>query len=139
VKNMLFHIDPSASVPIYVQVVDQVKSATASGLLQAGEQLPSVRELALSLTVNPNTISRAYQELEREGLIVTQRGRGTFVAETEQRLTKQARLKMLEQAIDRLLVDAYHLRITKAELLQLIEERSRLNGEGRSDGASDHH
>lgn len=136
---MLFHVDPSASVPIYVQVIEQVRAATASGLLQSGEQLPSVRELALSLTVNPNTISRAYQELERDGIIVTQRGRGTFVAEADQRLTKQTRLKMLEQVIDRLLVEAYHLRISKAELLQLIEEKTRQNEEGASDGPSNYH
>lgn len=136
---MLFHVDPSASVPIYVQIMEQVRAATASGLLQTGEQLPSVRELALSLTVNPNTISRAYQELERDGIIVTQRGRGTFIAEADQRLTKQARLRMLEQTVDRLLVEAYHLRISKLELLQLIEERSRQNKEETSDGPGNHH
>lgn len=136
---MLFHVDPSASVPIYVQIIEQVKAAMASGLLQAGEQLPSVRDLAVSLTVNPNTISRAYQELERDGVILTQRGRGTFVAESDQRLTKQARLKRLEQVIERLLVEAYHLRISKAELLQLIAEKDEWNGEGQSDGSGNHH
>ncbi len=126
---MLFHVDASSSVPIYVQIVDQVKSATASGLLKAGEQLPSVRELAVSLTVNPNTIARAYQELERDGIIYTARGRGTFIADTSQRLTLEVRLKTLEQHIERLLVEAYHLDISKAQLLDLIT-RKLTEGEG---------
>lgn len=129
---MLFHVDASSSVPIYVQIVDQVKSATASGLLKAGEQLPSVRELAISLTVNPNTIARAYQELERDGIIYTSRGRGTFVADTSQKLTLEARLMTIEQHISRLLVEAYHLDISREQLLDLIT-RKLAEGEGEKD------
>ncbi|HHW99476.1 MAG TPA: GntR family transcriptional regulator, partial [Firmicutes bacterium] len=75
----MFYLDHRSPIPIYVQLQNQVKQAIAGGVLAPGEQLPSVRELAGRLAVNPNTIARAYQELEREGLIETLRGRGTFV------------------------------------------------------------
>lgn len=76
---MWLRIDPHSGLPIYLQLVVQLKRAIASGQLRAGDQLPSVRELAEELTVNPNTISRCFQELERDGLVSSLQGRGTFV------------------------------------------------------------
>jgi GntR family transcriptional regulator len=73
-------IDPSSHVPIYLQIADGVRSAVAAGVYQPGEMLPSLRAMALQLHVNPNTVQRAYDELEREGLIHSQRGRGLFVS-----------------------------------------------------------
>lgn len=78
-----FYIDQKSGVPIYLQIKLYFKSLIANHSLAAGDQLPTIRELSVDLTVNPNTISRAYSELEREGMIATQQGRGTFVIETE--------------------------------------------------------
>ena len=72
-------VDPRSGVPIYMQIVEQVKRSVALGVLSAGEQLPTVKQLALDLTVNPNTVARAYRELERDEIIDTAVGRGSFV------------------------------------------------------------
>ena len=80
-RMLNFQIDPNSGIPIYVQLMDQVKLAIATGALQAGQQLPTIRELAVELTVNLHTISHAYSELERDGFLTVQRGRGTFVTE----------------------------------------------------------
>jgi len=75
------NIDPSSHVPIYLQIADAVRAAVAAGVYRPGEMLPSLRAMAIQVHVNPNTVQRAYDELEREGLIFSQRGRGLFVAE----------------------------------------------------------
>lgn len=72
-------VDPRSGVPIYLQVIEQVKRSVALGILQAGEQLPTVKQLALDLTINPNTVAKAYKELERDGVIETAAGKGSFV------------------------------------------------------------
>lgn len=120
---MWFHVDTSSGVPIYLQIVNQVKRATASGLLAEGDQMPSVRDLAVRLTVNPNTVAKAYQELEREGVIKTIRGRGTFIAEQGVKLIHEERVRVLREAIDKVLVEAHHLGISDQELSNLFAER----------------
>lgn len=72
-------VDPRSGVPIYLQVIEQIKRSVAIGVLGAGEQLPTVKQLALDLTINPNTVAKAYRELERDGVIETSPGRGSFV------------------------------------------------------------
>ena len=72
-------VDPRSGVPIYLQVIEQVKRSVALGILAAGEQLPTVKQLALDLTINPNTVAKAYKELERDGVIETAAGKGSFV------------------------------------------------------------
>lgn len=72
-------VDPRSGVPIYLQVIEQIKRSVAVGILQAGEQLPTVKQLALDLTINPNTVAKAYRDLERDGVIETSPGRGSFV------------------------------------------------------------
>ena len=76
----IFRLDPKSGVPIYRQIKDQVRYGIASGLLSPGEQLPTVRALAVELSVNPNTVIKAYTELERQGILTTEQGSGTFVA-----------------------------------------------------------
>ena len=76
---VIFTVDPRGGIPIYLQIVEQVKRSLALGLLAPGEQLPTVKQLALDLTVNPNTVARAYRDLERESVIETASGRGSFV------------------------------------------------------------
>jgi GntR family transcriptional regulator len=75
----IFTVDPRSGVPLYVQLMDQIKRAIALGALSPGEQLPTVKALALELTINPNTVGRVYRELERDGIIETSPGRGSFV------------------------------------------------------------
>lgn len=130
---MWYYVDPHSGVPIYVQLKEQVKKAVASGLLKPGEQMPSVRELALKLTINPNTVSKVYQELEREGVIQTARGLGTFVA---QRSTEYGgkQEEALEKALEALMVEAYQLAVSEEVLRRKFEHKigmwaSRLRGE----------
>lgn len=120
---MWFHIDPSSGTPIYRQIFDQVRQAVAGGTMRPGDRLPSVRDLAVELAVNPNTIAKAYQELEREGVIETPRGRGSFIATPDQRLTPEQRRERLLVAIDRLIAEAYHLDVSDDDVRELIARR----------------
>jgi len=120
---VLFHIDPHSEVPIYLQIVNQVKRAVASGVLVPGDRLPTVRQLAVDLTINPNTVAKAYQELEREGVISTVPRRGTFVSQKKMAFKEDERIKILEKAIDSVLVEAHHLGFSRDELLQIVIKR----------------
>lgn len=120
---MQFQCDTTSRTPIYRQLIEQVRSGVARGRLQPGERLPSVRQLSRELVVNPNTIARAYTELERDGTLITQQGRGVFVAEPRSDLTKRARQRQLEERLEQLVVEAFHLGFTAEELLALINKR----------------
>lgn len=124
---MWFRVEPGRGVPIYVQLLEQIRRAVASGVMAPGEQLPSVRDLALQLSVNPNTVSRAYQELEREGVVQTLRGRGTFVTASASALSERERLSRLDEAVGRLLVEAFHLRCSPSEVLAAVRKKVREN------------
>lgn len=120
---MKFQCDTTAKIPIYRQLSDQVRKAVARGQLRPGERLPSVRQLSRELVVNPNTIARAYTELEREGTLVTQQGRGVFVAEPRQDMTKKARRKQLLEKLDEVFTEAVHLGFSAEELLAMVHDR----------------
>lgn len=120
---MEFQIDSSSRVPIYRQLAAQLREAVARGKLLPEEQLPSVRELSRSLVVNPNTIARVYTELEREGVLNTRPGRGVFVAQPKDELTKKARKERLQQLLDHFLTEAVHLGFTAEEVLGCAAER----------------
>ena len=117
-----FHIDPSSATPIYDQIVTRMRFAIASGALPRGEALPSVRQLAVALRVNPNTVARAYRELESEGVVESRRGQGTFVAGTGRRLTAAARRKSLEPAAMRFAGDAHALGLERGEVIEMVGE-----------------
>lgn len=123
---MDLQIDAASAIPIYAQVVDQVKSLIASRALRAGEQLPSVRELASDLRINRNTAARAYQMLENDGVIETRHGQGCFVAAGAPRWSREERIRRLEKALDRALVEAFHLEVPMEEVPALLERRIRL-------------
>lgn len=122
---MRFEIDGMSRTPIYQQLVDRARAGIARGEARAGERLPSVRQLSRDLVVNPNTVARAYTELEREGLVVNRPGRGVFVAEPRAELTDEARRRRLDEEVDRLLTEAVHLGFSKAEVARIVSERSR--------------
>ncbi len=117
---MRFQCDTTSRTPIYRQLIDQVRRAVARGRLHPGDRLPSVRQLSRELVVNPNTVARAYTELEREGTLLTQQGRGVFVAEPRTDLTKKARREQLGEKLDLLLVEAVHLGFTADELRDMV-------------------
>jgi GntR family transcriptional regulator len=117
-------INLADGVPIYKQILNQIKYLAASGALLPGEELPPIRTLALQLKVTPNTIVRAYDELEAEGVIHKRRGSGSFVSEVQQsRLADTERQRIIEQRIDALLAEARHLNFTASDVLRLIRER----------------
>ena len=111
-------------VPIYLQIVQQVKHLVASGRVSPGDELPPIRVLAHQLLVNPNTVARAYMELEREGLVHKRHGSGTYISDAGSPLARKERLKILSERIDALLAEARNLRIESPELLRLVKERS---------------
>ena len=120
---MLFQLNYKSGKPVYLQLVDQVKAAVASGAAQEGDLLPSIRPLAEELRVNRNTIAKAYAELESQGVIETSAGRGCFVSAAASPLRKDARLKILTEEIDQAVVQAHHLQVDRAEFLRLTAER----------------
>jgi len=118
-------IDARSPMPIYEQVAAQVRHAVASGVLRKGDALPSVRQLAVSLRVNPNTVARAYRDLEAEGVVETQQGRGTFVAQAERRLSPGARRRALVPAAERLAAEANALGLSPKETADIVLEAAR--------------
>jgi len=120
---MIFQLNFKSGMPIYLQLVDQIKAAAASGALRSGEALPSIRPLAEELRVNRNTIAKAYSELESLGVIETLPGRGCFLKQNHSALRKEVRRKLLIEEIDRAVVQAHHLQVPRPEFLELIHER----------------
>ncbi|NOX59018.1 MAG: GntR family transcriptional regulator [Planctomycetes bacterium] len=120
---MLFTVDPSRSEAVYAQVMHEIRQRIARGLLNAGDRLPTVRDLAQTLVVNPNTVGKAYQLLESEGVISTRRGVGTFVADVSPKLSLSARRERVNELLDRLLTEAYHMGFNQDSLMDTIEKR----------------
>src|SRR5437762_3657584 len=123
---MHLHISPSDGVPIYLQIVNQVKYLVASGRLAPGEELPPIRTLAEQLVVNPNTVARAYRELEVVGVVTKRRTAGTYVSATGSPLARQERLRILAERIDLLLAEARQMDIRIEEVIDLLRERDEL-------------
>ncbi|MBX9791077.1 MAG: GntR family transcriptional regulator [Pirellulales bacterium] len=120
---MEFSISPATGTPIYQQLAEQVRAAVARGRLRPDERLPSVRELSQLLVVNPNTVARAYTELERDGVLYTRPGLGVFVAAAPPPLSKRVRRDRLVVHLDPVLVEAVRLGFAAEELVELVEER----------------
>lgn len=122
---MEFQITSTSREPIYRQLATQVREGVARGRLTAGERLPSVRELSRRLVVNPNTIARAYTELERDGVLHTRQGMGVFVAEPSNDLKIAVRRRKLRELIDALLTEAVYLGFPQDEVLAAVADRAR--------------
>ena len=122
---MEFQVDPTTRVPIYRQLMDQIRLAVARGRLKPGSRLPSVRVLSRELVVNPNTVARVYTELERDGVLNTRPGLGVFIAEPQGDLSAAARRQRLAEIIDTFLTDAVHLGFSADEVLAAVAKRIR--------------
>lgn len=126
---MRWHVNPHSGVPLYVQIEEQIKTAIASGVLEVGERLPTVRELALELTINPNTVARAYRELERAGFIDTTPGRGTFVRSVKAPpMSEQERRRRLSSIVTRMTAEARALGFRDEEIVAAVREKLRRTG-----------
>ncbi|WP_342548466.1 GntR family transcriptional regulator [Paenibacillus sp. FSL P2-0089] len=117
----MFELDVRSRKPIYEQLTDKVKEMIMHGILRADEQLPSVRALSSQLTVNPNTIQKAYRELEREGYIYSQQGKGNFVAPLQQGQNESKRAELKEELL-RLMAEAVYLGFTESEMSALYRQ-----------------
>ena len=128
----MFSIDPTDPTPIYAQLERGIRAAIASGQIRSGDRLPTVRQLAVDLRVNANTVAKVYSELERAGVLATQRGVGTFVRDTVQELAAKAsrveRERTLKTLADRLLADAYAIGLTIDEVIRHLEARRAKEG-----------
>lgn len=114
-------VDPRSGVPIYLQIIEQVKRSVALGVLQAGEQLPTVKQLAIDLTVNPNTVARAYRELERDSVIETAPGRGSFVRTDGVEQSTKAATDVARDAIEGALREAKSIGLSRADVRELAQ------------------
>lgn len=123
---MLIRVDPRSPEPLFEQVVFAVKSAVAKGTAKEGDRLPSVRELAKELAINPNTVVRAYEALERDGVIVRRQGAGCFLSGRGSDLAAAERRRQLQQAVRRVVTEAFHLGFqpddVKKALAQCLDE-----------------
>ncbi len=115
---MQFHIDNTSDRPVYQQIMYQIKRDIALGRLIKNEKLPTVRQLAGQIAINPNTIAKAYRQLEQEGIIVTKAGAGAFVANLDSNLSRSVRKKLITEELELIAVDAYHMQIDSQTLLE---------------------
>lgn len=120
---MQLRISVQDGAPIYQQIVEQVKYLVAAGRLKAGDDVPPIRVLAEQLRINPNTVARAYLELEREGVVTMRQGFGTTVAQVKTHLPRREKLRLLAEPADVLLTNAHHLNVEFDEVVDLLRER----------------
>ncbi len=125
---MQLHITPGDGAPIYRQIIDQVKNLVAAGRLKPGDEMPPIRALAQQLLINPNTVARAYRELEAQGVLVSRQGSGTVVADGGSPLARGERLRLLTAQVDRLLTEARHLGFDRDTVMDLIDKRHKQRG-----------
>ena len=114
---MLFRVDPSSSVPVYAQIVAQAKNAVAAGVLRTGDRLPSLRDTARALRINPNTVVKAYRELEAQGVVRTEHGRGSVVTSATAPMGAAERVERLDRMAEQYAVEAYHLGASPEEVI----------------------
>lgn len=119
------HLSRQNGMPTYLQIVQQVKHLVASGRLQAGEELPPIRVLAQQLLINPNTVARAYRELETAGIVAKRSTTGTYISDTGSPLARRERLRILSERIDALLVEARQLNFETNEIIDLLRQRAK--------------
>jgi len=129
-------IETSGFIPIYEQIKKGIKSEICLGVLKINEAVPSIRDLAAELVINPNTVARAYRELESEGFITTRKGKSSFVSENSISLIQEERARSIEGVFDRAILEARKFGLDAAEIRRIVESRlkkqeERKEGEGR--------
>ncbi len=117
---MFDNINPKSALPIYRQIIHQIRRSVAAGLLLPGDQLPSVRELAARLLVNPNTVARVYRELERDGLLETRRGQGTYISSNAAAMAESERRRLLSEKLADVATDVRTFGLSDEDALQLF-------------------
>jgi len=117
---MQIRIDNASNRPVYRQIIDQIKRDIALGWLIKDEKLPTVRQLAAQLAINPNTIAKAYRQLEQEGIIITKPGSGAFIANLDSNLSRAVRKRLLSDELELITVEAFHMQIDRQTLLELF-------------------
>lgn len=122
---MHIHVSPNDGLPLYLQIMRQVRYLAASGRLEPGDQLPPVRKLAEKLLINPNTVARAYRELESEGVLETRRGAGVFLAGNGSPLARAEQLRILQERADVLLSEARQMNFDIDEVVEILHDRDR--------------
>lgn len=118
----MIEIDVRSRVPIYEQIINSVKHLSLNGVLGADEKLPSVRELSQQMTINPNTVQKAYQELERQGIIYVKRGQGSFVNPTIKAINKEVSMEKIREMLKQVVLECMYLDIDKDELVKIVSE-----------------
>ncbi len=131
-RPFTFRLDMRSGVPLYRQLIDQVQAAIATGVLVAGDQLPTVRQVAVDLEINPNTVMRAYREMEIRGILETQQGTGTFVAHQAIERDAIERSRGLEQLVDEFTARAGAGGFNLEELMMALRDRSDEGKQGKS-------
>jgi GntR family transcriptional regulator len=121
-KKLSFRLDGSSGVPFYRQIIQQIEQAILAKRLLPGDKLPTIRSLAIELKINPNTIAKAYNELEIRGIVVTQVGSGTYVSDKEINMAENERQKKIEESLARFLREMDALGVSRSELPRLIRE-----------------
>lgn len=133
---MQVRISPESGMPIYLQIVNQVKYLVASGRLTPGDELPPIRSLAEQLLINPNTVARAYRELEVAGLLTKRQGAGTYVSDGGSPLARKERLRIISERVDSLVAEAHNLGIDMDDVVEMIKRRNGgLGGSRREDNS----
>jgi len=117
---MLIKIDSTSGLPIYLQIVNQIKTQVALGRLRPEDPLPSVRQLAIDLTVNPNTIARAYLDLEHEGVIYKRPGQGTYVSTRAVEMARSERIRIFSELAEKAVVEGFHLELRAEEMEEVF-------------------
>ena len=119
---MELRIDNSCDQPVYLQIIDQIKRDIALGRLKVADKLPTVRQLAAQIVINPNTIAKAYRQLESQGIINTRPGAGAFVAQIDSRLSLSIRKRNLCDQLERVIVEAVHMQIDAKTLIKWFSD-----------------
>ena len=119
---MFDSVDPKAALPIYRQIIDQIRRGVAAGLLEPGDQLPSVRELAARLLVNPNTVARVYRDLERDGLLETRRGQGTYISADAAAMAESERRRLIADQLREVARDVRAFGLSEEAALELFRD-----------------
>lgn len=121
---MIFQINIASAKPVYQQLIDQIKFAVASGVLQTGDRLPAIRDVAVQVRVNRNTVARVYSELEREGILYTRAGQGAFVSDRGSLLSKAEQKRQLTRLLDEFLTEARLFDITRDRAEEMFHDRA---------------